>query len=111
MAEQVDVYIENLVRSDIRVTRHLPDGSIDLDTIISHGDEDRFFLPGFDVYLSVGSASEVDIRDWSINVRGDADYLLMCLREESKFIFKLSINDLPPMTPTTVNITVYDESD
>ena len=106
MSAQADVYIKNLLLEELRVTRHLPDGSSDLDSTLAGGDEDRFYLPGTEIYLTIGSPTGLDTRNWPFTVRSDIDFLLRYSRANSNWIFKLEPNDLYPDVPTTVYIIV-----
>ena len=106
MTAQADVYIKNLLEDDLQVTRYLPDGSIDLDSTLVGGEEDRFYLPDTEVYLTIGSAIGLDTRDWPFTVRSDVDFLLRYSKANSNWMFKLESNDLSPDAPTTVYIIV-----
>ncbi|HLP58589.1 MAG TPA: hypothetical protein VK186_07165 [Candidatus Deferrimicrobium sp.] len=109
MAAQADVYIKNLLSQDLCVSRCLPDGRIDIKSTIIGGEEDRFYLPSTDVYLTVGTSTELDLKDFPITVRSDIDFILI-FSTNSSWIFKLAPNELPPELPITVKIIIGMES-
>jgi len=105
MAEQADVFVKNLFEDDINVIRKLPDGATDMNSTVSKGEEDRFYLAGTDVSLTIGVPKGVDLKGHPIMVRSDVDLAVLCSRTDSNWTIQIVPNDLSPDTPTTVNIT------
>lgn len=109
MAEQADLYLKNISMDDINVIRNLPDGSSDLAVTIASGNLEQFYLGGTDVSLNIIAPPGVDTKNYSIKVRADVDVMTVSSRTDSSWTIKIVPNDLPPDTPTTVNVYVGED--
>jgi hypothetical protein len=109
MADRADFYVRNVLADDINVIRKLPDGSIDLETDIASGDEEMIPLQGTDVSLIINAPEGMDIKDCPVKVKSDVDLDVSCSRTDSNWNVKIVPNDLPPDTPTSVNMTMGDD--
>lgn len=109
MAEQADFYIHNISTDDIDVIRNLPGGGSDLAVTIASGNLEQFYLGGTDVSLNIIAPSGVDTKNYSVKVRADVDVMTVSSRTDSSWTIKIIPNDLPPDTPTTVNVYVGED--
>jgi hypothetical protein len=104
MAEQADVYVKNSFKSDIVVTRVLPDESSE-DTTIASGNEEKFPLLVSEELLIINVPHGEDTKDWSIVVRSSIIDLKVG-QSSTNWTLRIMPNDLPPEVPTTVNVDV-----
>lgn len=109
MAEQVEVYVKHAlkgVKDDIRVARRLPDGTSDVNTAISKGNKEKFYLAGTDISLIISAPTGVDTKDHPIKVKSDIDLMVLCSRANSNCTVRIAPNVSPPDAPLTVNVTM-----
>ncbi len=112
MAEQADVYVKHALRgvsNDIHVVVKHSDGSSDPEVPIAKGNQERFYLGGTGESLIISAPSGVDTKEHPIIVKADVDVAVVCSRTNSSWTLKIEPNNLPPETPTTVNVNVGDE--
>ena len=106
MADRADVIIRNELVGDIKVVRKLPDGSSDLEVTITNGNEEQVHLASTEISLCIEAPEGVDTKECPFHVTSDVDLAVSCSRTESNWIVQIIPNDLPPDTPTTVNVTL-----
>jgi hypothetical protein len=112
MAEQADFWVRNVLKEDdvggdINVIRKLPDGTIDLDTSIAKGGEEQIPIQGPEVSMIINPPLGItDTKDCYVLVNSDIDLEVSCSRTDSNWTINIVPNDLPPCSPTTVNVDV-----
>ena len=106
MADRADVFVKNVLAGNINVIRKLPDGSSDLEVTIANGNEEQIHLASPEVSLLINAPKRVDTKDCPFNVKSDVDLAVSCSRTHSNWTVQIVPNDLPPDSPTTVNVTV-----
>jgi hypothetical protein len=106
MADQAYVYVKNNLTGSIDATRMLPDGSTASTATISNANREKITLLGPDEWVVVTAPAGVDTRDCVISVKSDVDLDTLHSRTDSNWTIKIVPNELPPTTPTDVNITI-----
>jgi hypothetical protein len=112
MAEQADFWVRNVLKEDdvggnINVSRKLPDGTIDLDISIPKGGEEQVPIQAPEVSLIINPPIGItDTKDCYVLVKSDIDLPVSCSETDSNWIINIVDNDLPPFSPTTVNVDV-----
>jgi hypothetical protein len=107
MAEQADVYISNTVKKKrIQVIRNVIEGREESAVAITDGDQEQFYLAGTDVSLTIRAPEGMDTKECVFSVQSDIDLSVLCSRSDSSWTIKMVPNELPPDTPTTVNVNV-----
>ncbi len=112
MAEQADFWVRNVLREgdvggNINVIRKLPDGTIDLDTSIAKGEEEQIPILDPEVSLIINPPLGIaDTKDCYVLVKSDIDLAVSCSRTGSNWTINIANNNLPPFSPTTVNVDV-----
>jgi hypothetical protein len=109
MANRADFYVRNALTNDINVIRKLPDGSIDLETAVAYGDEEMIPLQGTEVSLIINGPDGTDIKECPVKVKSDVDLAVTCSRTDSNWALQIVPNELPPDTPTDVNVYVGED--
>jgi hypothetical protein len=113
MANQADVNVKNVFSDKtINVKRKLQDGSIDLEVNIAQNSEEQVQLPSPDVSLIISAPDGMDLCDCLLKAKTDVDLETKHSRTDGNWTFNIIPNQLPPDTPTTMNVTVgHDEPD
>ncbi len=114
MANQANVKVRNVFsnQSVVNVKRRLKDGTVDLDEKITGRNEKQIQLPDTDVELVLELSKRTDLRDCLLKVKSDVDLQTLYSRTDGHWLIKIIDNNLPPDSPTTVNIDVgSDEPD
>jgi hypothetical protein len=112
MAEQAEFTVKNVKRDedrggDMKVSRKLPDGTIDLDTLIPKDESAQ--IPILDTETSLIITPPVGIADINgcyVWVEPNTDVAVSYSRTNSNWAIKIVPNGLPPYSPTTVNVDV-----
>ncbi|MCP5104346.1 MAG: hypothetical protein GY950_13240 [bacterium] len=106
MADRADVNVKNVLADDINVIRKLPDGSSDINAVIANGNEEQIHLPGPEVSLQINAPVGMDTNTCPLKVISDVDLAVSHSRTSALWTMRIESNELPPETPTTVNVTV-----
>lgn len=115
MAEQADFWVRNVLKEndvggDINVIRKQPDGTIDLDTSIAKGEEEQIPILDPEVSLIINPPLGItDTKECYVLVKSDVDLAVSCSRTDSNWTINIVPNELPPFSPTTVNVDVGEE--
>jgi len=108
MANKADVIVRNVFFDSVQVVRTVPDGTNDLDVSLDMGVQEKIILPDTETALSILAPDGLDVKEAPIKVKSDVDLNVSHSRTNSSWTFKIEPNDLPPDTPTSVNITLGD---
>ena len=114
MINQADVNVKNAFTNDVTINlkRLLKDETVDLQDTIPQGELKNVNLADTDVRLELTLPEEIDLRDCLLKIKTDVDINTICSRTNHSWTIRIIPNDLPPDTPTTVNVTVgQDEPD
>ncbi len=106
MADRADVFVKNVLTDDIKVIRNLPDGTSDFEIAVANGIEEQVHLAGPEISLRVDAPEGLDINTCPFNVKSDVDLAVSCSRTNSNWTMRIVSNELPPDSPTTVNVSV-----
>ena len=108
MANRADVNVKNCFTDnvDLNVVRKLSDGSTDLNSTITDGNEEQIHLPSTDVSLVVTAPNGFEIKNCPVHVKSDVDLDISKSRTDSNWTFQIVPNTLPPDIPTTVNVEI-----
>jgi hypothetical protein len=106
MADRADVILKNSFGETIYVVRKLPDGTIDLNTMVASGSEEQIHLPSPEVLMQISAPEGIDTKDHLFNVKSDVDLAVSHSRTDSFWTLQIVSNELPPDTPTTVNVNI-----
>lgn len=109
MADQAYVYVKNNLTGSIDATRILPDGSEASTTTISSANREKITLLGPDEWVVVTAPAGVDTKNCVASVKSDVDLDTLHSRTDSNWTIKIVPNELPPDTPTDVNITLGED--
>jgi len=109
MADQAYVYVKNNLTGGINATRMLPNGSAASATTISSTNREKITLLGPDEWVVITAPAGVDTKNCVISVKSDVDLDTLHSRTESNWTIKIVPNELPPDTPTDVNITLGED--
>jgi hypothetical protein len=105
MADEADVNVKNNlnVTGPVGVVRYfLPGGNSDLDISIESGNEEMIHLVRTETYLVIEPPSEVNPAECQFIVSNEE--LLTWETNNDHWKVEIKPNNLPPETPTTVNI-------
>jgi hypothetical protein len=109
MADQAYVYVRNNLTGSINATRMLPDGSTASTTTINNANREKITLLGPEEWVVVTAPAGVDTKNCIISVKSDVDLETLSSRSDSNWTIKIVPNELPPDTPTDVNITLGED--
>jgi hypothetical protein len=109
MADQAYVYVKNNLIGGINATRMLPNGSTASTITISSTNREKITLLGPDEWIVIAAPSGVDTKNCVISVKSDVDLDTLHSRTDSNWTIKIVPNELPPDTPTDVNITLGED--
>jgi hypothetical protein len=109
MADQAYVYVKNNLTGSIDATRMLPDGSEASTTTIANANREKITLLGLEEWIVIAAPAGVDTKDCVISIKSDVDLDTLLSRTDSKWTIKIVPNELPPDTPTDVNITLGED--
>jgi sarcosine oxidase gamma subunit len=109
MADQAYVYVRNNFTGSIDATRMLPNGSPASTTTISSTNREKITLLGPDEWVVVTAPAGVDTKNCVASVKSDVDLDTLHSRTDSTWTIKIVPNELPPDTPTDVNITLGED--
>jgi hypothetical protein len=108
MVDKADVYVKNKLTGDIRAIRYcLPSGNSDLDISITSGNEEMIHLVRTETYLVIEPPSGVDPAGCPFSVSNEE--LLSWSTMDDHWKVEIKPNNLPPDTPTTVNVDVGED--
>ena len=109
MADQAYVYIRNNLTGSIEATCMLPDGSAASTATISKANREKITLLGLEEWVLITAPAGIDTKDCVISVKSDVDLDTLHSRTDSNWTIKIVPNELPPTTPTDVNITLGED--
>ena len=109
MADQAYVYVRNNLTGGIDATRMLPNGSAASTTTIGSAALEKIILLGPEEWVVVTAPAGVDTKTCVMSVKSDVDLDTLHSRTRSNWTIKIVANELPPDTPTTVNITLGED--
>jgi hypothetical protein len=103
MADQCDVYVRNNLSETIGATRFcLPGDNNDLDLSITAGNEDKIYLAITQSYLTINLPAGMNTAKCPFSVSNED--LLSWTTMDDRWKVEIKPNNVPPDTPTTVNI-------
>ena len=103
MADQADVYVKNKLTEAVGAVRYcLPGGNSDLDISIGGGNEEMIYLVRSQTYMTIKLPGGVYTADCPFSVSNEE--LLSWETMDDCWTVEIKPNNLPPDTPTTVNI-------
>ncbi|MGD2086281.1 MAG: hypothetical protein PVH61_08870 [Candidatus Aminicenantes bacterium] len=110
MALQADFTVRNVLKrdGDINVISKQPDGT-DKITTIAHGKGKQIPIQGPEVSLLIKAPENMDTKDCYVLVNSDVDLNMAYSRTSSNWTINIVPNELPPFSPTTVNVDVGEE--
>ena len=107
MADQADVYVKNNLTAPIGVVRYcLPGGNGDLDISVAGGNEEMIYLVRSQTYMTVKLPSGMHTEDCPFSVSNEE--LLGWSTMDNHWTVEIIPNNVPPNSPTTVNIDLGD---
>lgn len=106
MADRADAYVKNGLTDNINVIRKLPDGSNDFEVTVKSAAEEMVPLLSPEVSLVINAPTGIDIKGYPVKIKSDVDLAVTCSRTHSNWAIKIIPNDLPPDSPTTLNVEV-----
>jgi hypothetical protein len=111
MANKADVTVKNTMKdqAEIKAFRKLQDGSSDLDTTIAYHKDHQIHLPTPDESLVISAPDGKETKDYFVIMKSDVDMEIVYSRSKANWTFKIIPNELPPDTPTTVNVEIGDK--
>lgn len=114
MANKADVYIKNALKDSVNLIRKTPDGDPDFDAVIKKKVEkkihqEKVYLGSPEALLVISAPKDKDTKGCPITVESDVDLSISYSRTDSNWTVHIIPNDLPPDTPTSVNITLGPE--
>lgn len=104
MADQANFYVKNDFTGKIDVYRELPGGSRDLEKTIDAGSTEMFPMQGMEVKLVVNTPGGKSTNGCYINVVPGNGLPVSCEQAVSGWELQIEPNNLPPDSPTTVNV-------
>jgi len=108
MAEQANVYVKNNLADDINAIRYCrPGGNSDLDISIASEDEEMIYLVRTQTYLVLKAPNGVDTESCPFRVSNED--LLSWSTTDDHWTVEIKPNNLPPDTPTDVNVYVGED--
>jgi hypothetical protein len=108
MAEQANVYVKNNLTDAINVIRYcFPGGNSDLDISIASEDEEMIYLVRTQTYLVLKAPNGVDTESCPFSVSNED--LLSWSTTDGHWTVEIKPNNLPPDTPTDVNVYVGED--
>ncbi len=109
MAERADVYVRNTLKENIKVQRSLSGGGRDSEQAVPGGKKGRIQLSNPEVGMMIETPGREETKNCFIKMRSDVDLDVSYSRTRSRWLFKISPNDLPPDAPTSVTVEVGEE--
>ena len=105
MADQADVYVKNNLTDEIQAIRYLiPSGNSDLNLSITSGNQEKVGLVRTETSLTIEAPSGVDPAVCPFSVSNEE--LLSWETNSDHWAVEIKPNNLPPNTPTSVNVEV-----
>jgi hypothetical protein len=107
MVNEADVYVNNNLADTISAARYcLPGENKDLEVSITSGNEEMIHLVRTETYLVIEPPSGVEPAECQFSVSNEE--LLRWETNNDHWNVEIKPNNLPPDTPTTVNIDLGD---
>lgn len=107
MADQCDVYVKNNLSETIAATRYcLPGENSDLDISIAVGEEEKIYIARTQSYLTITLPNGTNTANCPFSVSNED--LLSWTAADDHWTVEIKPNNVPPDTPTTVNIELGD---
>ncbi|MCP4153856.1 MAG: hypothetical protein GY757_39380 [bacterium] len=107
MADRADVVVKNVLKGnvigDVRVIREHPDGT---EITVAPDGEGQIHLPDPDAIIRIDAPKGVDTKECHFKVQSDVDIAVTHSRTHSFWKIQIISNELPPDSPTSVNVNI-----